>query len=97
MPVHKGRRLRLPAKHSTVRRVPKRPALLDSDQDSFQLPRSAPGTQGAARRMRTGQVEVKWRSAQPDGTVRWLRAAGNRREFGKFGLEEFLEVKSLQL
>jgi acyl-CoA reductase-like NAD-dependent aldehyde dehydrogenase len=50
-----------------------------------------------ARRMRTGQVEVnggRYNLLAPFGGY---KQSGNGREFGKFGLEEFLETKSLQL
>ena len=50
-----------------------------------------------ARRMRTGQVEVNGGSFNPLAPFGGYKQSGNGRELGKFGLEEFLEVKSLQL
>lgn len=50
-----------------------------------------------ARRMRTGQVEVNGGSFNPMAPFGGYKQSGNGREFGSFGLEEFLEVKSLQL
>ncbi len=50
-----------------------------------------------ARRLRTGQVDInggKFNHLAPFGGY---KMSGNGREFGKFGLEEFLETKSLQL
>nr|WP_304608193.1 aldehyde dehydrogenase family protein [Herbidospora sakaeratensis] len=50
-----------------------------------------------ARRIRAGQVDVNgghWNALAPFGGY---RQSGNGREFGRFGLEEFLEVKSIQL
>jgi aldehyde dehydrogenase (NAD+) len=50
-----------------------------------------------ARKLRTGQVEVnggRYNLLAPFGGY---KQSGNGREFGKFGLEEFLEIKSLQL
>ena len=47
--------------------------------------------------MRTGQVEVNGGGFNPVGALRRLQAVGHRRERGTYGLEEFLEVKSLQL
>ena len=49
-----------------------------------------------ARRLRTGQVDInggKFNHLAPFGGY---KMSGNGREFGKFGLEEYLEVKSLQ-
>jgi len=50
-----------------------------------------------ARRMRTGQVEINGGSFNPVAPFGGYKQSGNGRELGKFGLEEFLEVKSLQL
>ncbi len=50
-----------------------------------------------ARRLRTGQVEVNGGSFNPGAPFGGYRQSGNGREFGRFGLEEFFEVKSLQL
>ena len=50
-----------------------------------------------ARRLRTGQVEVNGGSFNPMAPFGGYKQSGNGREFGAFGLEEFLEVKSLQL
>ena len=50
-----------------------------------------------ARKIRTGQVEVNGGSFNPLAPFGGYKQSGNGRELGKFGLEEFLEVKSLQL
>jgi acyl-CoA reductase-like NAD-dependent aldehyde dehydrogenase len=50
-----------------------------------------------ARRLRTGQVEVNGGPFNPDAPFGGYRQSGNGRELGRYGLEEFLEVKSLQL
>jgi acyl-CoA reductase-like NAD-dependent aldehyde dehydrogenase len=50
-----------------------------------------------ARRLRTGQVEVNGGSFNPGAPFGGYKQSGNGREFGSFGLEEFLEVKSMQL
>jgi acyl-CoA reductase-like NAD-dependent aldehyde dehydrogenase len=50
-----------------------------------------------ARRLRTGQVEVNGGGFNPLAPFGGYKQSGNGREFGSFGLEEFLEVKSLQL
>lgn len=50
-----------------------------------------------ARRLRTGQVDINGGKFNPLAPFGGYRQSGNGREFGKFGLEEFLEVKSMQL
>ena len=50
-----------------------------------------------ARRLRTGQVDInggKFNAFAPFGGY---KQSGNGREMGKYGLEEFLETKSMQL
>jgi len=52
---------------------------------------------GVARRLRTGQVDVNgapFNAAAPFGGY---KQSGNTRERGRWGLEEFLETKSIQL
>ena len=50
-----------------------------------------------ARRLRTGQVEVNGGGFNPLAPFGGYKQSGNGRELGAFGLEEYLEVKSLQL
>jgi aldehyde dehydrogenase (NAD+) len=50
-----------------------------------------------ARRLRTGQVEINGGNFNPVAPFGGYKQSGNGREMGKYGLEEFLEVKSLQL
>jgi aldehyde dehydrogenase (NAD+) len=50
-----------------------------------------------ARQLRTGQVEVNGGSFNPMAPFGGYKQSGHGRELGTFGLEEFLEVKSLQL
>ena len=59
------------------------------------------GHQGArgccqARRLRTGQVDVNGGRYNPLAPFGGYKQSGNGRELGRFGLEEFLEVKSIQ-
>ena len=49
-----------------------------------------------ARRLRTGQVDVNGGAFNPVAPFGGYRQSGNGRELGRFGLEEFLEVKSIQ-
>jgi acyl-CoA reductase-like NAD-dependent aldehyde dehydrogenase len=50
-----------------------------------------------ARRMRTGQVDVNGGSFNISAPFGGYKQSGIGRELGRYGLEEFLEVKSLQL
>ena len=50
-----------------------------------------------ARRIRTGQLEVNGGSFNPLAPFGGYKQSGNGRELGRFGLEEFLQTKSLQL
>ncbi len=50
-----------------------------------------------ARRIRTGQIEINGATFNPMAPFGGYKQSGHGRELGKFGLEEFLEVKSLQL
>ncbi|MGH3451959.1 MAG: aldehyde dehydrogenase family protein [Haloechinothrix sp.] len=49
-----------------------------------------------ARRLRTGQVDVNGGAFNPLAPFGGYKQSGNGREFGRFGLEEFLETKSIQ-
>ncbi len=53
--------------------------------------------QRVARRMRTGQVDVNGGSFNIKAPFGGYKQSGVGRELGRYGLEEFLEVKSLQL
>jgi acyl-CoA reductase-like NAD-dependent aldehyde dehydrogenase len=50
-----------------------------------------------ARRMRTGQVDINGGGFNPLAPFGGYKQSGRGRELGKFGLEEYLEIKSLQL
>jgi aldehyde dehydrogenase (NAD+) len=49
-----------------------------------------------ARRLRTGQVDVNGAAFNPVAPFGGYKQSGNGRELGRFGLEEFCEVKSIQ-
>ncbi len=49
-----------------------------------------------AQRLRTGQVDVNGGSFNPLAPFGGYKQSGIGRELGKFGIEEFLEVKSIQ-
>jgi aldehyde dehydrogenase (NAD+) len=53
--------------------------------------------QRVARRLRTGQVEINGATFNPLAPFGGYKQSGNSRELGKFGLEEFLETKAIQL
>ncbi|NLV56415.1 MAG: aldehyde dehydrogenase family protein [Acidimicrobiales bacterium] len=50
-----------------------------------------------ARRLRTGQVEVNGGGFNPLAPFGGYKRSGNGRELGKYGLEEFLQTKAMQL
>jgi acyl-CoA reductase-like NAD-dependent aldehyde dehydrogenase len=50
-----------------------------------------------ARRIRTGQVEINGAAFNPLAPFGGYKQSGYGREFGKFGLDEFLETKAIQL
>jgi acyl-CoA reductase-like NAD-dependent aldehyde dehydrogenase len=50
-----------------------------------------------ARRMRTGQVDVNGGAFNPVAPFGGYRRSGNGRELGRWGIEEFLETKAIQL
>jgi aldehyde dehydrogenase (NAD+) len=49
-----------------------------------------------ARGMRTGQIDINGGRYNPRAPFGGMKQSGFGRELGRFGLEEFLEVKSLQ-
>jgi aldehyde dehydrogenase (NAD+) len=53
--------------------------------------------QAVARRIRTGQVEINGGNFNVMAPFGGFKQSGHGRELGKFGLEEYLETKSLQL
>jgi len=50
-----------------------------------------------ARRLRTGQVTINGAGYNALAPFGGYKKSGNGREFGTYGLEEFLEIKALQL
>jgi len=50
-----------------------------------------------ARKMRTGQVNINEGAYNLQAPFGGYKQSGNGRELGKFGLEEFLETKAMQL
>ena len=50
-----------------------------------------------ARLIRTGQVEINGGKFNPLAPFGGYKQSGNGREYGPFGIEEFLEVKALLL
>ena len=51
---------------------------------------------GVARRLRAGQVEINGGAFNPLAPFGGYKQSGHGRELGRFGLEEYLEVKSVQ-
>ncbi len=52
---------------------------------------------GVARRLRAGRVDVNGGAFNIEAPFGGYKQSGHGREFGRYGLQEFLEVKSLQL
>jgi betaine-aldehyde dehydrogenase len=52
--------------------------------------------QRVARRLRTGQVHVNGGKFNPLAPFGGYKQSGNGREFGKYGLTEYFEIKSMQ-
>ena len=50
-----------------------------------------------AARIRTGQVEINGGAFNPMAPFGGYKQSGHGRELGRFGLEEFLETKAIQL
>jgi acyl-CoA reductase-like NAD-dependent aldehyde dehydrogenase len=50
-----------------------------------------------AKRIRSGQVEINGGGFNPMAPFGGFKQSGHGREAGKYGLEEFLEIKSMQL
>jgi aldehyde dehydrogenase (NAD+) len=50
-----------------------------------------------ARRLQAGQVDINGQKFNPLAPFGGYKQSGTGRELGQYGLEEFLEVKSLQL
>jgi aldehyde dehydrogenase (NAD+) len=50
-----------------------------------------------ARRIRTGQIDINGASYNAGAPFGGFKQSGHGREYGKWGLDEYLEVKSLQL
>ncbi len=50
-----------------------------------------------ARRMRTGMIDINGGRFNPEAPFGGYKQSGNGREWGRFGLEEFLEIKAIQL
>ncbi|MFV0306260.1 MAG: aldehyde dehydrogenase family protein [Desertimonas sp.] len=53
--------------------------------------------QKVARRIRTGQIEVNGGRFNPNAPFGGYKKSGYGREYGHYGFEEFLQVKSMQL
>ncbi len=52
--------------------------------------------EGVARQLRAGQVDINGGSFNPLAPFGGYKQSGNGRELGRYGLEEFLEVKAMQ-
>ncbi len=52
---------------------------------------------GVARKIRTGQVDINGGRYNPAAPFGGYKQSGNSRELGRYGLEEYLEIKAIQL
>jgi acyl-CoA reductase-like NAD-dependent aldehyde dehydrogenase len=81
----------------------------DTEEDAIRIANDTPyglsgGVWGAdkdhamavARRIRSGQIEVNGGAFNPNAPFGGYKQSGYGREYGRYGFEEFLEVKSLQ-
>ena len=50
-----------------------------------------------ARRIRAGQIDINGAAFNPGAPFGGFKQSGRGREYGKWGFEEFLEIKSMQL
>jgi acyl-CoA reductase-like NAD-dependent aldehyde dehydrogenase len=50
-----------------------------------------------ASRIRAGQIYVNGGAFNPNSPFGGYKRSGNGREYGRFGLEEFLEVKAIEI
>jgi aldehyde dehydrogenase (NAD+) len=50
-----------------------------------------------ARRIQAGQVDINGQSFNPMAPFGGYKQSGHGRELGRYGLEEYLETKSLQM
>jgi acyl-CoA reductase-like NAD-dependent aldehyde dehydrogenase len=82
----------------------------EDEDDAVRIANDSPyglsgGVQGAdkeratkvARRIRTGQIEVNGGAFNPNAPFGGFKQSGYGREYGRYGFEEFLEIKSMQL
>jgi acyl-CoA reductase-like NAD-dependent aldehyde dehydrogenase len=82
----------------------------DTEEDAVQIANDTPyGLSGGvwsadadrakkvARRIRTGQIEVNGGAFNPNAPFGGYKQSGYGREYGEYGFEEFLEIKSMQL
>jgi aldehyde dehydrogenase (NAD+) len=57
--------------------------------------RDLPRAQRIARRMRTGRVSINYPAGDDAAPFGGYKQSGNGREYGKWGIEEFLETKAI--
>ncbi len=82
----------------------------DTEEEAIRIANDSPyglsgGVQGkdkeravkVARQIRTGQIEVNQGAFNPSAPFGGYKQSGYGREYGQYGFEEFLEIKSIQL